>query len=127
MSADIGKLILRIMLGGMMLFHGIHKATHGIEYIKGLVLKQNLPEALAYGVYVGEIVAPLFLILGWKSRFWAGIIAFNMAVAIYLAHMENLLKLVDNGAWAIEVTMFYMLTAISIALLGSGKYSIARV
>jgi putative oxidoreductase len=126
MIEDIGKFILRIMLGGMMLFHGVHKAVHGIEYIKGLVLKQGLPEVLAYGVYVGEILAPIFLIIGWKSRFWAGIIALNMAVAIYLVHLGNFLKLGDHGAWAVEVTMFYLLTAISITMLGSGKYAAVR-
>ncbi|MCF6245244.1 MAG: DoxX family protein [Sulfurovum sp.] len=126
MREDIGKLILRIMLGGMMLFHGIDKALHGITFIKGLIVKQGLPEELAYGVYIGEILAPLFLILGWKSRFWAGIIAFNMLVAFYLIQVANLLKVGDNGAWAVEVTMFYLLTAISIMFLGSGKYAVMK-
>ena len=57
MSEHIGKLLLRIMVGGMMLFHGIDKALHGITFIKGLVKNQGLPEMLAYGVYVGEILA----------------------------------------------------------------------
>ncbi len=126
MTEDIGKFILRIMLGGMMLFHGIDKALYGIAFIKGLVAKQGLPEVLAYGVYVGEILAPLFLILGWKSKFWAGIIATNMLIAIYLTQMGNFLKVGTHGSWAVEVTMFYLLTAISIAFLGSGKYAVMR-
>jgi len=126
MNEHIGKLILRLMLGGMMLFHGIDKALHGIGFIKGLIVKQNLPEVLAYGVYVGEVLAPLFLILGWKSRFWAGVIAVNMLVAIYLTHMGELLKLGTHGAWAVEVQMFYLLSALAIVFLGSGKYAIIR-
>ncbi len=126
MTEDIGKFILRIMLGGMMLFHGIDKALHGIIFIKGLVVKNGLPEVLAYGVYIGEILAPLFLILGWKSRFWAGIIAINMFVAIYLTQVANFLKVGEHGSWAVEVTMFYLLTAISIVFLGSGKYAVMR-
>lgn len=126
MSEHIGKLILRLMLGGMMLFHGIDKAVQGIGFIKGLIVKQNLPEVLAYGVYVGEILAPLFLILGWKSRFWAGVIAVNMLVAIYLTHMGELLKLGAHGAWAVEVQMFYLLSALAIVFLGSGKYAVIR-
>lgn len=126
MSENIGKLILRLMLGGMMLFHGMHKALHGISYIKGLIHGQGLPEVVAYGVYIGEILAPLFLILGWKSRFWAGIIAFNMAVAVYLSHMGSFLSLGKHGSWAMEVPMFYLLTAIVIVLLGSGKYAVTR-
>ncbi len=126
MSENIGKLILRLMVGGMMLFHGIDKALHGITYIKGLVKFQGLPEVLAYGVYVGEILAPIFLIIGWKSRIWAGVIVFNMAVAIYLTKMGSLMKLGEHGAWAVEVPMFYLFSALAIALLGSGKYAIMR-
>lgn len=124
MSEHIAKLLLRLMVGGMMLFHGIHKGVHGISYIKGLVKAQGVPEWLAYGVYVGEILAPLFLIIGWRSRFWASVIVFNMAVAIYLAKMGSLLKLGAHGAWAMEVVMFYLVSALVIALLGSGRYAI---
>jgi len=126
MSENIGKLILRVMVGGMMLFHGIDKALHGVNFIKGLVKAQGLPEMFAYGVYVGEILAPIFLIIGWKSRIWAGVIVFNMVVAIYLTKMGSLLKLGAHGAWAVEVPMFYLLSALAIALLGSGKYAIMR-
>jgi len=126
MSENIGKLILRLMLGGMMLFHGIDKALHGISFIKGIVVKQGLPEILAHGVYVGEILAPLFLIIGWKSRFWAGVITVNILMALYLAHMDDLLKLGSHGAWAVEVPMFYLFSALAIVFLGSGKYAITR-
>ena len=124
MTENIGKIILRFMLGGLMLFHGIDKALHGIGFIKGLVSGQGLPEVLAYGVYAGEILAPLFLILGWKSRLWAGVIAVNMTVAIYLTQSKALLSLGAHGAWAVEVPMFYLLSALAIVLLGSGKYAI---
>ena len=126
MIENIGKLILRLMLGGLMLFHGIDKALHGIGFIKGLVAGQGLPEVLAYGVYVGEILAPLFLILGWKSRFWAGVMAVNMAVAIYLTQFKGLLTLGAHGAWGMEIPMFYFLSALAVMLLGSGKYAIMR-
>ena len=126
MSENIAKLLLRVMVGGMILFHGINKALHGIGFIKGLVKAQGLPEILAYGVYVGEIFAPIFLIIGWKSRFWAGVITVNMAVAIYLTHMPHLLKLGAYGAWAVELPMFYLLSALAIAMLGSGQYAIAK-
>ena len=126
MLENMGKLFLRWMLGGMMLFHGVHKALYGVEFIRGLVHEQGLPEWIAYGVFVGEIVAPFFLILGWKSRLWAGVIAFNMVVAIYLTQMKSFLQLGAHGAWAMEVSMFYFLTAVAIVFLGSGKYAMRR-
>jgi putative oxidoreductase len=126
MSNNIGKLILRMMLGGMMLFHGIDKALHGISFIKGMLKVHGLPEILVYGVYVGEILAPIFLIIGWQSRVWAGIIGINMAMAIYLTQMGSLLKLGTHGAWAVETPMFFLLSAVVIMFLGSGKYAVTR-
>ena len=126
MSENLGKLVLRLMLGGMMLFHGIDKALHGIAFIKGIVHLHGLPEALSYGVYIGEILAPIFIIIGWKSRLWAGVIVINMAIAIYLTQMGAFLKLGVHGAWAIETPMFYLLSALTLALIGSGKYAIVR-
>ena len=126
MTDNIGKLILRMMLGGMMLFHGIDKALHGISFIKGMLKVHGLPEVLVYGVYVGEILAPIFLIIGWQSRVWAGIIGINMAMAIYMTQMSSLLKLGSHGAWAIETPMFYLLSAVTIMFLGSGKYAVTR-
>ena len=126
MTDNIGKLVLRIMLGGMMLFHGIDKAVHGVSFIKGMLKVHDLPEVLVYGVYVGEILAPIFLIIGWQSRVWAGVIGINMAIAIYLTQMSNLLKLGAHGAWAVEIPMFYLLSSVAIIFLGSGKYAVIR-
>ena len=126
MTENIGKLILRIMLGGLMLFHGVYKVQHGIDFIKGLVVAQGLPEVLAYGVYVGEMVAPVLLILGWRSRIWAGVIAVNMLVVIYLTQLGAFLKLGAHGSWAVELQMFYLLSALAIVCLGSGRFALRR-
>ena len=109
-----------------MLFHGINKLQHGIGFIKGLVVAQGLPEILAYGVYVGEVLAPLLLIIGFRSRIWAGVIAVNMMVVIYLTQLGLFLKLGAHGAWALELQMFYLLSALAIVFLGSGKFAVSR-
>jgi len=114
------------MLGGLMLFHGVYKVQHGIGFIKGLMVAQGLPEILAYGVYLGEIIAPVLLILGWRSRIWASLIAVNMLVVIYLTQLGAFLKLGAHGSWAVELQMFYLLSALAIAFLGSGKFALRR-
>lgn len=58
---DLAKLLLRLSTGGLMMFHGIHKIIHGIGGIKGMVVNAGLPEIMAYGVYVGELITPLLL------------------------------------------------------------------
>jgi putative oxidoreductase len=123
---DVAKLVLRISLGGMMLLHGIDKLHGGIAGLQRLVENKGLPGFVAYGVYVGEVVAPLFVIAGWKTRIAALVFAFNMLVAVLLAHSGDIVRLGRHGEWAIELQMLYMLGAVAIALLGAGKYSVSR-
>jgi len=124
MSANIGKLILRLMVGGLLLFHGLHKLQHGIGPIKSMVVGHGLPEILAYGVYAGELLAPILLILGVYSRVWAGVIVVNMLMAAWLTNFRGTLGLGAYGAWGMETLMFYLLSALAIILLGSGKYAV---
>ena len=126
MSANIGKLILRLMVGGLLLFHGLHKLQHGIGLIKSMGVGHGLPEMLAYGVYVGEVLAPILLILGVYSRVWAGVIVVNMLMAAWLTNFRGVLGLGAYGAWGMETVMFYLLSALAIILLGSGKYAIRQ-
>ncbi len=50
---DAGKLLLRLAVGGLMLFHGIHKLIDGVDGISGMLAAQGLPGFIAYGVLVG--------------------------------------------------------------------------
>lgn len=120
---DSGKLLLRVTLGLLMLLHGIGKVMGGIDPILGMLAKAGLPAALGYGVYVGEILAPLLLIVGAWSRAAALVIAVNMVVAVALVHLGDLAQLTANGGWALELQGFYLATALAIALLGAGRYS----
>ena len=123
-NADLGKLIIRQTLGGLMLFHGIAKLINGIGFIEGQLASHGLPAFLAFGVYIGEIVAPLMVILGYQTRIGALIIVFNMIVAIALVHGHQLLSLSSNGGWALELQGFFLFTAIALMFLGPGKYKL---
>jgi len=125
-SQSIGKLILRVMVGALLLFHGFDKILHGVKHIEGMMSGLGLPHTIAYGIFIGEVVAPILLIIGWKSRWWAGVIAFNMAVAIYLVHAKTFWSLGAHGAWSIELPMLYLMSALAISFLGSGKYAMSE-
>lgn len=125
MGADLGKLILRIAVGGLMIGHGIHKITEGIDGVKAAVLAKDLPEFVSYGVYVGEVLAPVLIIVGFQTRIAALILSVNMAVAVYLVHWNELLEINKfSGAPALELQLFYFLSALAIALIGAGAISI---
>jgi len=125
-SQSIGKLLLRVLVGGLLLFHGVDKILHGITFIENSMKMQELPYYIAYGVYIGEVLAPVMLIIGWKSRWWASIVVVNMATAIYLTQLKSFLSLGAYGAWSWEVPIFYLVGALSIVFLGGGRYSVSR-
>ena len=97
-----GKLIVRLTVGILMLFHGVAKVLNpdSLGFIRSMLEGVDLPAALAYGVYVGEIIAPLMLILGIYSRLGGLIIVVNMLFAIWLAHSADIYSLTAHGGWA---------------------------
>lgn len=125
-SDDLGKLAVRITVGGLMLFHGIAKIVHpgSLGFIEGSLASIGLPPGIAYGVYLGEVVASLMVIFGCYTRAGGLIIVINMIFAVILAHSGELLSLSKHGGWALELQAFYLLGGLSVALLGSGKYAI---
>ena len=50
---NFGKLILRLSIGGLMLFHGVYKLMHGFSMIGDLLVKNHLPKDLMWGVPLG--------------------------------------------------------------------------
>lgn len=123
-QVDLGKLLLRITLGVLILLHGVAKLRGGIDPIVGMVTAAGLPGFIAYGAYIGEVLAPLMVIAGFHSRIGAALIAVNMLFAFGLAHMGQLGQLNDQGGWALELQGMFLGTAIAIALIGPGRFSV---
>lgn len=111
--------VLSIGLGILLLFHGVHKMSHGIEPIVGMLSNFNIPYAqyLAYGVFIGEIIAPIMLILGRYIRIAGALIAITMASAITLAHSKEIFTLNEFGAPTIELALLYLIGGLSLMLV----------
>jgi len=121
---DLGRLVLRVALGALIVLHGISKLRNGLGPIEEMVTAHGMPSFVAYGVLVGEVVAPLMLLLGFYARIGGLLIAINMLFAIGLAHMSMLTQLNSEGGWALELQGMYLATALAITLLGPGRYAI---
>lgn len=124
-SEDFGKLILRVTLSALILFHGLSKVIGGVGFITGMVAKAGLPPAVGYLVYVGEVIAPLLVLFGVWARVGALVIVINMVVAILLVHTSQFFTIGKTGGWALELQGMYLVSALAIALLGAGRYSVA--
>ncbi|WP_312977141.1 DoxX family protein [Stutzerimonas nitrititolerans] len=127
MTDDMGKLVLRLSVGVLMLLHGIFKLQNGVGGIAGMLGSQGLPGFLAYGVYLGEVVGPVLVIIGLYTRVGAVLIIGNMLVALALAHSQELFSLGSMGGWALELQGMFLFGAVAIALLGAGKFSAGGV
>lgn len=123
---DLGRLLLRLALGLLILFHGVSKLAGGpaMGFITSTVDKAGLPAFVAYGVYIGEVVAPVLLVLGLWTRAAALVVAINMLFAVALVHLPQLFTIAQTGGWALELQGMYFFTAIAIVLLGAGRYSV---
>jgi putative oxidoreductase len=124
MANDLGKLILRLTLGVLILLHGIAKITGGTAGVQKMLEGAGLPSFLAAGVYVGEVLAPLLVIIGFYARVGAAVIVVNMLFAIMLAHRADLFVLTKTGGWALELQAFFLFTALALTFIGPGRFSI---
>lgn len=120
-----GKLILRLTIGILILFHGVSKVLNpgSLEPIGKQLAGIGLPTFIAYGVYFGEVIAPLMIIFGVFSRIGGLIVTVNMIFAIVLVHTGQLLTLSKTGGWALELQGFYLFCGLAIFFLGSGKFA----
>ena len=122
---DAGKLLLRATLAILLLFHGAAKIAGGVGFITGMLAKAGLPAALGYLVYVGEVIAPLMILVGVFTRPAALVVAVNMVVAVLLVHTGELFSRNNTGGWALELQGMFLAGALAVALLGAGRYSLA--
>ena len=119
-NTDLGLLLVRISVGGLMLFHGIAKLLHGISF-----LVENMG-AFGYAVYIGEVLAPIAILLGFRTRIAAVLLAITCIVAVALAHAQDIFSISDHGGYANELLMLYLFGAMALFFTGAGKYSVSK-
>lgn len=126
---DVGKLIVRLMVSVLILFHGIGKVLNpegALGFISSKLAEVGLPEFVAYGVYLGEVVGPIMILLGVYSRIGGALVAINMLFALGLVHVSELFTLTDSGTWAIEGQLFFLLSGLAVLFLGSGRFALRQ-
>ncbi|WP_040280889.1 DoxX family protein [Psychroserpens damuponensis] len=117
---DLALLILRLGFGGFML-------THGIPKISKLSNAAEFPDPLGIGglpslilCLIGEVLAPILIIVGFKTK-WAAIpAAVTMLVAAFVIHAKDDLATKEHA-------LLFCLAFVVIFLAGPGKLSIDRI
>ena len=123
---DMGALVLRLSIGGLMLFHGINKLFYGTQAVDSILQSVGVPVFFSVAVLLAEVLGPVMLILGFKVRVAAFLIAIDMFMATLLVHSTNLMKVSEIGGWMAELNALYFFGALAIMFFGSGKFAVTR-
>ncbi len=117
---DLALAILRIGMSGMMLTHGIPKIERlfmsPIEFGDPIGVGPTLSLILAL---IGEIVAPIFIVVGFKTKLAAIPVIITMLVAAFIVHWED-------GIGTKEKALLYLVGFLVIFLAGPGKFSLDK-
>lgn len=128
-TEDRAKLLLRVTVGVLVFLHGWFKLMNpeAMGFVGSLIEGIGLPAFLAYLVYIGEIVAPIMLIIGYQTKVAALLVAITMVVAILLVHMGELFALNPmSGGYALELQLMFLVGALAIFGLGAGKHRLVK-
>jgi putative oxidoreductase len=123
---DFGKLVLRLVLGLLVLLHGIAKIKGGVGFLTPMVQGIGLPPWFAYGVFLGEVLGPILVILGLFARTGAFLIFANMIFALVLVHRPELFAMGKQGGYALELQAMYLFTALALVFMTPGRYAISK-
>ena len=122
---NLGLLLIRVSIAFTMLVYGITKLIYGIDFIKALFITYGLPSFLGYSIFIGEIIAPIMIIIGFRTKLAGVVFAYNCFAAILMVQLPNILKLNEYGGWAIGPIFIYMLFGIAVFFTGAGKYAVS--
>ena len=134
-NEDLGKLVVRLTVGILIVFHGLALAT-GDGGIPNNLVRWGLPADLKWVGFLVEFGGGLAMVLGAYARLGGLALGVFMVIALFMAHVglmgaQNHLFMVANNPagnhwdhYFLETQMFYLLGGFSVALLGAGKYGL---
>lgn len=116
----LGLLLLRLTFSGMMLTHGIPKL---MKLIQG---NMEFGDPIGIGpvpsfilTVIAEVICPLLIIIGYRTRFASLPVIITMAVAAFIVHAADPIGTKEKA-------LLYLFAFVAIALLGPGKHSVDR-
>lgn len=117
--ASFAPVIVRVILGGLFVLHGIDKFDTGLSNVEGFFDSQGvpLPALTAPLTAIAEIVLGAALIFGFATRLAA--IGLGLIMVGAIIWVKN--SAIIGGA---EQELAYLSGLIAVALLGPGRFSV---
>ena len=122
LNLDAALLILRVVLGIIMLYHGWPKLTGLGGVIEGFTgMGIPLPAVSAVFATVAEVGGGLLLLLGAFTDIAGLLVAIDMLGAITFVHAKNGFGVSDGG---VEWPLALLAMALAVGLAGPGRYAV---
>jgi putative oxidoreductase len=122
---DLAALVLRLVVGPAIAYHGYLKVKGGISGVADFVKSLGIPvpTVTAYAVTFIELVGGLLILVGLLTRLWGLLLAVEMALTTLLVKLDaGLIAAPGQGAGA-ELDLLYLAGGLSLALMGPGAFS----
>ena len=118
---NIGLILLRIVFCGAMIYgHGLGKLNKLIAGNFKFSDPIGIGEAPTLFLAVfSEFIAPIFILIGFKTKFFSFFPAATMFVAAFVVHLGDPFSRMEKAILFLAVFVFFMIS-------GPGKYSIDK-
>lgn len=124
----VGQLALRLVLGGLFVYHGFDKFDAGIDMVEGMFRSWGVPAPglTAPLVAVVEIVGGLLLILGAATRVTSAVLGTLMVGALF--YVKTDLGIISSEPMpGAELDLAYLGGLIALVVWGGGTWSVDRL
>ena len=121
LNTDLALLLLRVVLGIVMIYHGWPKVINLGGIIEGFTgMGIPLPAVAAVFATVAEFGGGILILVGVLTDIAGLVFVVDMLGAIVFVHAKNGFSVGDNG---IEFPLVLLTIALTVALAGPGRFS----
>lgn len=123
-NPDLGLLLLRLMVAGLLILHAIAKMIGGIPGIGPGLEELGLPAALGYIIYIGEVVSAAFVLVGYRARLASIFLLFTLFIALYFTHSDQIIALAEEDVSdSLELQFIFGLGSLVLFFTGAGSFA----
>ncbi|HEV7781943.1 MAG TPA: DoxX family protein [Chitinophagaceae bacterium] len=118
LNTDLAILFLRLLFGGLFIWHGWMKIDMYSTYQPMMTDIIGIGAKLSYDLLIfAEFGCGILVTLGFLTRLTVIPIAFSMSIAYFIAHKKDAFEMK-------EIVFLFLGLTLVIFILGSGKYSL---
>ncbi len=120
LNTDLATLLLRLIFGGLMVFHGYEKIEAYNTYVNVFPDFIGIGGKLSYNLVIfAEFFCGILIVLGLFTRLAVIPLMVSFPIAYFMAHEQDTF---DKK----ELVFLFMLLTLPVFILGSGRYSVDR-